>query len=125
MVVEMYAPEGYWKASLNEREAICNGCGTAGWKGKLVPDSIWGLSVVVACHIHDWMYHFGSTENDRKEADRVFLNNMLRIINQKGGWLASLRRYRAMTYYNAVRNYGGPAFWANKNPEMNEAYVTV
>ena len=125
MVVEMFAPEDYWMASLNKREMVCNGCGTAGWKGKFVPDSIWGLSVVEACHIHDWMYHHGSTEKDRREADRVFLNNMLRIINQKGGWLASFRRYRAMTYYNAVRNYGGPAFWANKNPEMCEAYVTV
>ncbi len=112
---QLFAPESYWNATLTERATICNGCGTAGWKGKLVPDSMWGLNISKACNIHDWMYHFGKTEAERCEADRAFFNNLLRIINAEGGWLASLRRYRATTYYNSVHNYGGPAFWDNKN----------
>ena len=114
---QLFAPESYWNATPTERSAVCNGCGTAGWKGKLVPDSMWGLNITKVCNIHDWMYHYGKTETERCEADRVFLNNLIRIINAEGGWLASLRRYRATTYYNSVHNYGGPAFWDNKNPD--------
>lgn len=114
---KLFAPETYWSATPEERKTICNGCGTAGWKGKLVPDTMWGLDISKACNIHDWMYHYGKTEAERCEADRVFLNNLIRIINTEGGWLASLRRYRATTYYNSVHNYGGPAFWDNKNPD--------
>lgn len=114
--LRLYAPESYWTATPAERSAVCNGCGVAGWKGKLVPDSVWGLNISKVCDIHDWMYHHGVTEADRCEADRVFLNNLIRIINNHGGALAGLRRYRATTYYNAVHRYGGAAFWDNKNP---------
>lgn len=112
----LYAPESYWNATSIERSSVCNGCGTAGWKGKLVPNTMWGLDIRKACDIHDWMYHFGKTEEDRYEADKAFLSNLVRIINANGGILAGLRRYRAVTYYNAVHRFGGPAFWDNKNP---------
>ena len=115
--LQLYAPESYWSATPTERSEVCNGCGTAGWKGKLVPNTMWGLNIRKACDIHDWMYHFGVTEADRYEADKAFLNNLIRIINSQGGWLAPLRRYRATTYYNAVHQFGGAAFWDNKNPE--------
>ena len=117
--MKLYAPESYWTATPEQRKTICNGCGVAGWKGKLVPDTMWGLNISKACDIHDWMYHFGKTEEDRCEADRVFLNNLIRIINAEGGWLAFLRRYRATTYYNAVHSFGGPAFWDNKNADSS------
>ena len=47
--------------------------------------------------------------------DRAFLNNMLRIIEAESKWLTWLRRSRAMKYYSAVRDFGGPAFWKGKN----------
>ena len=115
--LRLYAPESYWTATPDERSAVCNGCGTAGWKGKLVPNTMWGLNIRKACDIHDWMYHYGKTEADRYDADKAFLNNLIRIINNHGGVLAGLRRYRATTYYNAVHRFGGAAFWDNKNPE--------
>ena len=115
MKVELYAPASYWNLSPEERACSYNGCGTDGWKGKVVPETMWGLNVSRACDIHDHMYKFGATEIERDEADRVLLNNLLRIINAHGGWLTWLRRYRATTYYNFVRKYGGPHYWDGKN----------
>lgn len=124
MIVELYAPPSYWALTEEDRGQY-NGCGTSGWKGKIVPETMWGLNVTRACNIHDHMYKFGRSELDRQEADRVFLNNLLRIINAKGGWLAWPRRYRAMTYYNFVNKYGSVHFWDGKNKPENMAKVTV
>lgn len=114
----LFAPATYVAASPTIRDAVVNGCGTSGWKGALVPETLWGLSVTPACNIHDWMYAIGSTIAEKEEADRVFLNNMLRLIEVAGGiWLLQrLRRHRAWVYYQAVHRFGGPAFWAGKNP---------
>lgn len=115
--MNLFAPRSYIKATDKEKRAVCNGCGTSGWKGELVPETVWGLSITAACNIHDWMYHTGESICDKDEADRAFLNNMLRVIDNAGGnWLIKkLRRRRARTYYIAVRDFGGPAFWAGKN----------
>jgi hypothetical protein len=120
-IPHLYAPEGYFRASVYIRQLVSNGCGTDGWKGKLVPETIWGLNISAACDIHDWMYAAGATTEEKQEADRVFLNNLLRSIEAAGGWgwLQALRRRRAMVYYRAVKYFGGPAFWADKNKEIN------
>jgi len=113
----LYAPESYVSAPPEVRAAVANGCGPGGWKVDIVPDTIWGLDISAACNIHDWMYAAGTTIADKDEADRVLLNNMLRLIEAAGGWriLRALRRHRARIYYEAVRHFGGPAFWAGKN----------
>ena len=111
----LFAPSTYWAATPEQRATVCNGCGTAGWKGALVPDTIWGLSVREACDIHDWMYEHGATESDRLDADSAFLNNLIRLINHHGGWLAWARRRRALKCYEAVNCFGGPAYWDPKN----------
>ena len=77
-----------------------------------IPNTMYGLDVEEAGNIHDYMYHIGRTIEDKAEADRTFLNNMLRLINDRGGLLAPLRRRRALKYYEAVVYFGGPAFWA-------------
>jgi len=114
----MLAPQSYLEVTPEERSQVCNGCGTGGWKGALVPETMWGLNISEACQIHDWMYHEGITENDKVFADILFLRNILRLINAHGGWLKVLRRYRAMTYYNAVAEAGSAAFWANKRGKL-------
>lgn len=116
----LFAPPSYNEA-LPEVRAAINGCGSAGWKGDLVPDTIWGLCITPACNRHDWMYTIGETLEDKDEADRVFLNNMLRLIEAAGGWkiLKKLRRNTAKEYYKAVHFFGGPAFWVGKNPETH------
>lgn len=111
---DMLVPRSYAEATEEERSRVCNGCGTAGWKGDLVPDSIWGLNITAACNAHDWDYEYGKTATDKEIADMRFLRNMIRLINKKGGVLAPIRRYRAMTYYNAVAEVGDDAFWKDK-----------
>lgn len=83
--------------------------------GWLVPDTIYLLTVTEACNIHDYMYSIGSNLGDKDEADRVFLNNLVRLIQDHGGLLKPLRLCRAKTYYKFVVGLGGPAFWDNKN----------
>lgn len=104
-------------------EDIAGGCGPGGLGDYLVPDTLWGLSVRPACSIHDWLYHWGLTLKDKDSADRVFLNNMIRLIRShtRWGWLKKLRLRRAKTYYHMVHTFGGPAFWKGKNKEGEEA----
>ena len=127
--LKLYAPENYWNAinSQQDLSKILNGCGTDGWKGQLVPETLWGLSVTDACNIHDWMYEQGKTIADKEEADRVFLNNMVRTVNHHhannscifGCIKKKLQLIRARTYYEAVKHFGGDAFWANVNLDQN------
>jgi hypothetical protein len=65
------------------------------------------------------MYHIGETEEDRIIADRVFLNNMIRIVTEgtTNRWLMELRLRRCSLYFAMVRDRGGPAFWNDKNKE--------
>jgi hypothetical protein len=119
----LYAPEAYWLLTPAAITEICNGCGSAQSKFDFVPDSIYGLNINEACNIHDAMYQWGSTLADKEEADRVLLNNMLRLIEAGSSWLKMLRRRRALEYYEAVTAFGGPAFWQGKNHPSQEGYV--
>ncbi len=113
---KIWAPEGYWNLSPKAKKKLCNGCGPKGLGGFIVPNTLWGLSILEACNIHDFMYHEGHTINEKTQADRTFLNNMIRIIDEdSGAFLRPLRRYRAMSYYSAVKDFGGPKFWENVN----------
>lgn len=116
--MKLFAPADYWDILPTVRRKIVNGCGPAGWKGKYVPDHLLFLSITDACDIHDFMYWAGHTEADREEADRVFKNNMLRIIEAKSSnWLTrKIRRMLAHLYYSAVRDNGSIYFWNDKNP---------
>ena len=111
----LWAPAEYWELTPEQRALTCNGCGTAStwW----VPDTIWGMDITPACNIHDFMYVCGLNEDDRAKADRVFLNNIIRLIQAKtkSKIVSWLRRHRAKIYYEAVRLFGGVAFWAGKN----------
>lgn len=114
---KLYAPTEFWYASNKERSKICNGCGPDSGLD-CVPDTIWFLNISKACDIHDYMYHMAlPCIGKKEEADRVFLNNMYRIIEQKTKWkwLKFLRRRRAYKYYLAVKHFGGLFFWKNKN----------
>ena len=118
--MKLYAPEGYTAMDPDKRQALVNGCGTRGFN---VPDKFLGLRMTPACNIHDYMYTTGETIEDKKEADRVFLNNMLRIIREKGGWFEKPRMAMAYFYFQMVRIFGGPAFWKDKNEPENEVEV--
>jgi hypothetical protein len=123
----LYAPAGYWKLTDQQKKIVCNGCGAKGLGGFIVPDTLYGLSIEEACNIHDFMYCRGQTIDDKKEADRVFLNNMTRIIDDHTSvhWLRALRRKRAKTYYEAVKLFGAPAFWRGKNNHDNLRSISI
>jgi len=93
-----------------------NGCGS-GWSAKIIPNTIYGVDIKPACRLHDWSYQAGATIQHKEQADREFLNNMLRLVNAKDAWYypTRLARWRAKHYYDAVVNFGGTAFWDGKN----------
>jgi hypothetical protein len=122
MVLKLYADPKCWQfRDLYPDDWAEFACGPGDFGDYLVPDSILGVSVNEACRIHDWYYRFaeGATEDDRAIADRIFLNNMLRIVVDASGWKLTVRlRCRvAYIYYRAVRRYGAPAFFDERNPE--------
>lgn len=115
--LKLFAPRSYWSAPPDVVDAVTAGCGPGGFGDWLVPDTLWGLSIRPACRIHDWMYHVGATIEDKDEADRTLMNNMIRIIRARTNFvlLGLLRMRRARTYYFFVKEFGGPAFWNRKN----------
>lgn len=112
----LFAPPSFKTTPIGLLAEVCNGCGSASAKIDFVPDRIYGTYIGEACHIHDWMYHEGSTIDDKDEADRSFLNNILRLIKKRRKWYKPmfLMRTRAKNYYNGVKLFGGPAFWDGK-----------
>ncbi|MBT4937225.1 DUF1353 domain-containing protein [Candidatus Peregrinibacteria bacterium] len=121
---KLFAPTSYWTASEEKKKEVANGCGPDGWKTFWGINKTFGLSIKKACNIHDWMYHFGKNQEDKDKADRVFLNNMIRIIETETSWrwLSKLRCFKARLYYLATKCFGGPAFWEGKNnpDELNK-----
>lgn len=107
----LWAPRSFWDTDPEYREAVVNGCGPRGWKEKLVPDSMWGLSVRIVCNIHDWMYFVAPRAGwQRKYCDDVFIINLRLRIRSRGGWLQRWRLRRANVYHNLVRNWGAAHF---------------
>jgi len=88
-----------------------------------IPDDFLGLDISSACNRHDCAYHFGETDDDKRIADLIFLNDMI-ILNQKDkgepDTVKALRLNIIMKYYAAVSFYGHNAFWANKEKEKEE-----
>jgi len=97
----------------------CDGCGS-GWNAKLVPDTIFGMSITDCCCPHDYDYFIGMTIEDKQAADRRLKNNIYRKISHDTKWwrnnrfIKSLMRHRARVYYEAVKEFGAEAFWHDK-----------
>jgi len=94
-----------------EPKKDCNGCGS-GWSALIVPNSIYGLGIKKVCCIHDDRYERGGNMEDKRLADREFLDNLLMLINAHKKWYFPhwLARHRALTYYDAVVRAGHGAF---------------
>jgi len=117
------APAAYFEAPESLRQQVCNGCGTAGWKGKIVPDTILGQRITGRCDPHDWMYHYGRTELDKVFADVIFLANLLLAVyieSKAPSWLRYWRSVRAVGYFIAVFLGGRSAFLAGRDGFWNE-----
>ena len=106
---DFLAPDSYWEATEEKIAERTGGCGPGKIGDLFVPDTIWGESIFLACQIHDWMYGAGETVMDKRVADKVFMWNMLELIDN-GEILDSARLRRVMTYYQAVSFGGDSAF---------------
>jgi len=121
LMVGLKAPDEYGdqpcsvlRATKGQLEECTGGCGPGGVGDMLVPDTIWFLSIRDACKIHDWMYTWGVTREDKEEADEFFRVNMKYIIEnigKKWTWLKYLRRRRANTYYLICSEGGDKSFF--------------
>jgi len=110
----IFAPVSFLLATEQQLIEVCNGCGAAdSWFRP--PETIYLTDVSSTCIVHDWCYSMGKTIEDKEEADRIFLNNMIRIFNRANTWYKCLQVRRAKKYYYAVKLFGGAAFWAGKN----------
>lgn len=87
-------------------------CGAENAKFDFVPDTIFGVSIISACCIHDDRYIRGGTRADKEIADREFLDNMLEIIDNVKKWYypTMWARHRAVTYYDGVVRGGDSSF---------------
>ena len=109
------APDGFMEAGADVLAEICNGCSAAEAKFDFVPDTIYGLCICPVCHLHDYEYHTGKTDDDKDRADDRFLINGINLIEAKSNWfMRILRRRRMLKYYEAVTAFGDDAFWAGK-----------
>ena len=126
-MVKLFAPAQYWETPEHIIDDMTGGCGPGGFGDWLAPDTNYGLSMFQACRVHDYMYAVGETLAAKEEADRVFLNNMVRLVKDgtRWRWLRQLRLRRAKTYYFFVKTFGGDAFWNGKNRTEEERDVTV
>lgn len=116
-----FSKDGFWRsisyhnATEEEREAAYNGLGPE-WMGlfrKLVPNTIYGLSVREAIRIHDFEYTLGGSKVKKEAADHRLFYNLKHTIDMNGGfkWLKALRKRRAWKYYMLTRNFGDAAFF--------------
>lgn len=94
------------------KSKICNGAGAKDdWRNIFIPNTLWGLDCTPVFDIHDYDYHKGFTYDDKCKADANMLVNLIRHINNHGGFLRIARRYRAVTYYDFVVEMGEDAFF--------------
>lgn len=107
----LITPSEFW--DWTEEQLSERGCGPGKGLGDLlVPETMWGLRITLACIIHDIDCERVFQIMDKKEAvcaaskiNAFFLVNLLKIINTRSRVaLKQLRRYRAMTYYTAVED---------------------
>ena len=110
---DVHAPDAFWSTPNADRSG---GCGAGKFGDIFIPDTLWGLAVNGLCQIHDFQYGAGVSEDDRAAADRTLRNNLFRWIEYatSNRTLRWLRKRRAIKYYKAVRMFGGPAFWNDK-----------
>lgn len=102
---KLQAPEEYWQLDYNERRNLLNQCGPDGPLNSLIPDGLAGLDISDVCDIHDYMFVKARNKQELKEADNVFLKNMMKRVKSEPGFKAFWRKILAHIYYGAVRVY--------------------
>ena len=110
--------EEFLAMSKKERDKICNGVGAADGLSKLVPDTVFGMSIKDLADQHDYDYWRGGTTHDRLTADVVFFNNMLRRFKSGSRFLYPFRKHRAKVYFDFLRDFGFRHFNAKRRSDV-------
>lgn len=109
--ITLYAPKGYFSP-----KEVRDCCGAGRGMGEiLVPDTIFGVRISRACHIHDHAWDVAS-EEDFTFTNFMFLANIMILIwhGSNSKIMYWIRSYRAMTYFNAVQVVGKKHFMVMK-----------
>ena len=104
MTCFLKAPDSWWELSAEDQIALTNGCGPEAIE-PIVPDKLWGLSIELACRIHDYQYR-PDVDCSKWEADYTFLHNMFELIEAGSWWLRIPRLHAALAYFKLVREFG-------------------
>jgi hypothetical protein len=112
-------PEVVAELTLEQVAELSNGCGTRKIR---VPQKILGVNFEPACNGHDCCYVFGEDDEDKRIADRLFLYNLLVLVDShcKTNGIVDVAdrvacREAAFDYYKAVADWGRWAFYAHKD----------
>ena len=108
---KLAAPESFWNADPDFISEFTGGCGpgdSGSFTDRLIPDTIYFLNVTLACQIHDWTYVVWNSKEDFQISNKLFKNNMQRIVDQTDSpkWLKWLRYKRLYKYYWLVKHFG-------------------
>ena len=126
MKVNLQAHPDYWKLTKEEKAKICNGVGAKGaWYNRFIPS----FGLTETSNIHDFDYHTGKTERDKRIADRRYMQNNKRVVKAtKNIVVKKWLEMKSKTFYNIVRDFGDEAYWADKivdqeNSESKEVEI--
>jgi hypothetical protein len=101
------APRYYWDYTKEEKEKLLNKCGCDPVTSSLVPNSIFGTDLSMACKVHDAMYINGKTPADKRLADDLFDKNLVISVNKSSkGFMRSIKLGVAKVYYWAASFFG-------------------
>lgn len=105
----------YFNRSAEELTNVCNGVGGEGSRlSNILTWAFWNKQV--SASIHDEGYDAGGTEEDRKQLDKDFRDNMItEWVAERGFWrwfklAAVLERRKINLAYAAVRTLGSAYF---------------
>lgn len=85
-----------------EFKRITNGCGPAGWKIDIIPDTIYGLSIFDECCNHDIDWHFAETWAVAELGNMLFKKAVHYKIKQHAWILRGVRYIRFHWYMKSV-----------------------
>lgn len=105
-----------YKLSLNLADSklatvysYANGCGAK--DGINVPDTIYGIDISSACHIHDIKWVLATCYTDLLIANSEFTQDLKNICDKESNWFTGyFRRLRIATYSYSVDEWGTKAY---------------
>lgn len=105
--MKLEAPASYKDATVEERDAVSNGCGPDG-ASHLIPDYAFGADFSQACSVHDWEYTEGVDQ--RSVIDARFYRNLKAAAREAPFYLRPFALLAARWYYRIV-SVAGAAYY--------------